>query len=181
MPGKMAQENWPNFFHEILRLTSTKTGRQWAIDISGPQYGLVQSCWDWQYFKNAYIDQIHNVFAFRFNEIMLRELGKIPGNPTLVFGAIWPIATYFDEVVESWMTGPGMELSKLLMLGDAQYEAKQAAFLDHMDAALKEHMKTIDTTNVFRTNTKYEAMNPGASQRKQDLVMKELRGCMNLN
>lgn len=54
-------ENWPHQIHEVLHVTSAKTGKAWYIDISGPQYGIDRPLWPSMEYTRAYIEDIVHV------------------------------------------------------------------------------------------------------------------------
>ena len=55
MPNRQRSFNFPGSLHEWCRITSTKTGQQWVLDISGGQYGIYRPLWKWKDYRRTFV------------------------------------------------------------------------------------------------------------------------------
>ncbi|KAJ4364665.1 hypothetical protein N0V83_009262 [Neocucurbitaria cava] len=161
-PGGSRHSNWPNFVHEVLHVKSSKTGRQWLIDISGGQFGICQAFWKWEDYEAKYVERVTAKFNPSTMKILIGKLAKIPGNPTLAYELPGQAAAELDQALAKWTTNH-MVLSDLIKLKDKEYEPLKRDLLRRMDEAVSNFIKRNDFTALVKTQKAYEAVNPRTS------------------
>ncbi|KAL8830991.1 MAG: hypothetical protein Q9191_001119 [Dirinaria sp. TL-2023a] len=76
-PG-VRKDGW---HHTILRVTLTNN-EQFAVDLTGAQYGHYQECLPWQDYVTTRVEEIIQIGAYGAAKQMLAEVAEERGNPT---------------------------------------------------------------------------------------------------
>jgi hypothetical protein len=173
----MRQTNWPKNSHTLLRVTSTKTKTQWAMDIGGGQYSICTPFWPWEDYVSRFIDtsQVTEIYYFGTNKHLLSALGCIEGRPSLTYGVVGDAAKAFDEASAAFAKSNKLQLSALLQLGDEEFDARKCALLDAVDMAVREYkVKNAKALAAkYEAVDKYEMKYPGLSAAKNNKITKE--------
>ena len=155
--------NWPNYYHDVIRITSSKTKKEWIIDISGAQYGICQAFSDWDKYANKYFAEVQKVQPVGTNKARLKELAKIPGNPYLSYGLVGLVADHLNEAVHKWRVDSGLSLAGLIDLDDEKYAQASSELQQIMDVAVRTHVRTQEYKAEFKAAQSYERRFPGRS------------------
>jgi len=158
-----SDDNWPKYAHEILRVTSSKSKKQWVIDISGAQYGITETFWDWETYANEYMVKLRATHAFGFNKIMIKNLGVIPGNPCMAYGVIGVVAKQMNRTIDEWATERGISLSDLPKMGEEDFRQAKNEFLQTVSDAVREFINVNSFDKEFQAAKAYEKKFPGMS------------------
>ena len=157
------EENWPKFMHDVIRVTSVKTKKQWCIDISGAQYGIYQAFWGWEEYAKRFFTETKYVEAIGKNKSRLEKLAKIPGNPYLSYGLVGLVADHLNEAVHKWRVDSGLSLAGLIDLDDEKYAQASSELQQIMDVAVRTHVQTQEYKAEFKAAQSYERRYPGRS------------------
>jgi hypothetical protein len=149
--------------HEVFRVTSAKTGQQWAIDINGGQYGICQPLWKWQTYENTFVKRVAAVYRPATFKTLLAHLATIEGNPSLTYGVVGDAAMELDIAVDIWEQ-EHLQLSKLVALGQAEFQAQKTSLHQAMDDAVRKFVKAGAYLSKVRAAKTYEAAHPCVSQ-----------------
>lgn len=124
-PNGYRQDNWPNYSHSLLRVISIKTMSKWAIDIGGSQYGIFTPLWRWEDYMRSFVEMKYTmkVFPLGTNKAVLKEVGKIPGNPSTIYGMVGDVAGALDEAIAIFEKRK-FKLSSLLLLSDNDFNSQ---------------------------------------------------------
>ena len=158
-----SDDNWPKYAHEILRVTSCKSKKQWVIDISGAQYGITKVFWSWGVYVNEYIVKLRATNTFGFNETMIKDLGSIPGNPLLSYGVVGVVAKQMNQAIKEWATERGISLSDLLKMGEDDFHQAKNEVLQTASDAIREFINVNSFDKEFQAAKAYEKNFPGMS------------------
>ena len=158
-----SDDNWPKYSHEVLRVNSSKSKKQWVIDISGAQYGLTETFWVWETYANEYMVKLKAINAFGFNETMIKDLGGIPGNPSMAYGVIRVVAKQMNHSIKEWATERGISLSDLPKMGEEDFRRAKNEFLQTVSDAVREFINVNSFDKEFQAAKVYEKMFPGKS------------------
>ena len=110
---------------------------QFAVDITGAQYGHYQECLPLQDFVTTRVEEIIQVGDYGAAEQLLAELAEKRGNPTKWAHSLnLSFAKELRLSIEIW-NNKGETLDALLALPETQYQQKKKSFL----GLVKELMK----------------------------------------
>ncbi|KAI4649688.1 hypothetical protein J4E93_004008 [Alternaria ventricosa] len=163
--GKTDNLTWPFCDHKIIRVTATKTKKQWIMDLTGAQFGIYQTFWSWEEYANKFSTKTHDVDPIGDNKAMFEKLAKNPGNPGLEHRLMRMVADHLDEVVRGWKAESGLSLAALLDLNKETYEQASSKLLQTMDLAIRAHVKTHDYKAEFQAAQAYEREHQGEGYR----------------
>ncbi|KAF1834600.1 hypothetical protein BDW02DRAFT_588746 [Decorospora gaudefroyi] len=159
----LIQDNWPSYHHQLIHLTSTKTKKKWALDISGAQYGILQAFWSWEDYEKQYMMRIHKIRREDTNRILLKRAAYISGHPSMAYGVVGLVAKRLDEAVNDWVTDRGMSLSCMVALSNKAFDDCKADFLSAMENTVRSFVRANDFYAEFQAAKKYELQHPGIS------------------
>ncbi|KAI4654970.1 uncharacterized protein J4E78_007149 [Alternaria triticimaculans] len=162
-PQGSSMDNWPGFYHEVIRVTSSKTRKEWVIDICGAQYGICQAFWSWDEYAKRYGAEVRKVHPVGTSKARIEEVANIAGQPSLSYGLVGKVAEHFNEVVHRWRVDGGMSLAGLLDLDNEKYKQASWELLRIMDVAVGTHMETHGYEAEFLAAQYYERRYPGKS------------------
>jgi hypothetical protein len=165
-------DNWPEYKHDVIRITSIKTKKKWVIDISGAQYSIYQAFRSWEEYENKYLASTKEVHAVGTNKALLKHVAKISGNPYLCYGLVGIVADHLDEAVNNWRMDNGISLTSLLDLDDKDYEEASSKLLRTLDDSVRTYVETHDYNEKFKAAKAYERKYPLRSARTCDEVTK---------
>ncbi|CAN9347424.1 unnamed protein product [Alternaria sp. RS040] len=158
---------FPNYQHGVLRVTSTKTRKVWAVDISGAQYGIYQALWTWEECQYCFMENVHRVFPFGFLKSALRRMGAIQGEPTLVFRVAGKVADCLaSKVNKDWQTVSGVTLSQMVALDEENFAKRKLELLRFMDDVVRTFVHANDFQAEYKAAMAYERNNPGVSEQR---------------
>ncbi|KAF2845061.1 hypothetical protein T440DRAFT_502704 [Plenodomus tracheiphilus IPT5] len=149
-PNGFQHSNWPGYSHDLLRITSKATGTQWAIDISGGQYGITAVFWPWKQFNLLHVKDVEKIYPFGTHKQQKALEGKVWGSSVLVCGVVGEVAADMDSVVKDWETDHKTKLSDLVRLPERQYLDMVAKLTDHMSHANRIFIKNLKITAKVR-------------------------------
>lgn len=87
MRGEL-HSNWPNYRHVMLRVEPHKSGRQWVIDVTGAQHGIIEVLHERsKYERDYYVDRVVGVNQLGAHRRILTEVAKGAGMVALTYGA----------------------------------------------------------------------------------------------
>ncbi|KAL8790167.1 MAG: hypothetical protein Q9195_006494 [Heterodermia aff. obscurata] len=122
--------------HTILRLTLTNQ-EQYAVDLTGAQYGHHEECLPWQDYVSARVERIIEVQPFGATKAWLAEAVLKQHYPHSLVQSL--MISFFDELglcVKFW-EAQGGSVEALLALPEEQWLAKRVAFLEAIKTMMK--------------------------------------------
>ena len=132
--GKKDVNNHPVFQkdgwrHRIFRVTLTSQ-EQYAVDLTGAQYGYHEECLPWEDYVTARVDRIIEINHFGATEKWLAEdTPKCPYPASLVRSMSLSFFNEMEGCIKVWEGCQG-SVSALLALPEEEYAAKKVSFLD---------------------------------------------------
>jgi hypothetical protein len=121
-----------------IRVTSTITQRQWAIHLSGPQYGKCEPGTNWNDFAREYIDGTFAVLPFgtlsRYTTATSQTKGMAGMNHDLAIRSMQA----FHDTVDAGMTRKNLTWTDILHKSDED-------FMRHADKVLRVGNKAVET------------------------------------
>ena len=125
-------QNWPRYFHEVIRITSITTKKQWIIDITGAQYGINRALWTWQEYQYLFKAEVKAIYPFGTNKAALKAASRIAGSPSMSYGAINVIADHLATKLDERLTRTGKRLSQLVHLSQREFASDMRELLEFM-------------------------------------------------
>ncbi|KAH4608983.1 MYND-type zinc finger protein samB [Parastagonospora nodorum] len=138
--------NWPDNIHEVLRVTSTKSGKTWYIDISGGQYGITRTFWTAKEFYATYVKTIVSVLPFGSNKKKVSDGGQCPGLAGLVLRKTMEASTLISEAIATWTKANKISLSALVRLPSGTFESEKEALLTALHQPVRDFVLDSDFT-----------------------------------
>ncbi|KAI4610964.1 hypothetical protein J4E80_007995 [Alternaria sp. BMP 0032] len=162
-------ENWPTLLHEVIRITATKTKKQWFIDLSGAQYGMSQTLWTRNMYEAEFAAEIAKVQAFGENKARSRYIADLPGNLSLRCSLGGIVVNHLNEVVvKKWKLERALSLADLVSMEDGEYEQASFSLLRTMKEKVSDFTKIHNFKPEFRAWKVSEDKNPGERNRLLD-------------
>ena len=163
-------DNWPSHLHDVLRITATKSKKQWIIDLSGAQYGICRTLWTWEEYKFAYAANISKVQAFGASKARFKLGAKLPGRTFLSLAVGAMAADHMNEAVNEWKVKRALSLPDLTRMKPEEYKQAALDLLGAIDKEFYGFIKNNDFKEEFAAATLYETMNPGKSEELLDEI-----------
>lgn len=160
------QSNFPAYNHEILRVSSVKSGKKWAIDLAGGQYGLCQPCWKWEEYEKSYVERVVKVHKLGANQKYINACSQVEGIPSLTYGPAQGVASHLNAAFDKWIESLPAELPKILILDDEKFKYHQDCLLKGMNVVVRNFVDNSNYTSKVQIAAKYEVDNPGVSSQK---------------
>jgi hypothetical protein len=142
----MVRTNWPDTIHEVLRITSTKSGKTWYIDISGGQYGITHTFWTAKEFYATYVKTIVSVLPFGSNKKMVSDGGQCPGLAGLILRKTMEASSLIGEAIATWTKANKMSLSALVRLNSGTFESEKQTLLAALHQPVRDFVLDSDFT-----------------------------------
>jgi hypothetical protein len=164
--GGKSSHNWPADAHTVIRITSTKTRKEWYLDFSGVQFGIYRTLWGCTEFKSAHrAVEIEGPGPFPFGtcRASLKEIGKMPGPGTLICGAVGEVAEHLNTTAAGWATDRGIVVSRMLALDDGNFDRLKVDLLATNHEAVRKFVAANDFRAELETLTQYERQRLGLS------------------
>ncbi|KAF2792660.1 hypothetical protein K505DRAFT_338493 [Melanomma pulvis-pyrius CBS 109.77] len=169
-PNGYEHHNFPGHKHEIFCVTSVKSGKKWAIDLAGGQYGLCQPCWRWEEYEKRYVEEVITVHLLGTNETYVKACSQVEGTPSLTRPSTQDAASHLKAAFHKWVETLPAGLPKMLILDDEKFKYHQDCLLKDVNAAVRKFVDNSNYTTEARKAARYERDNPGvSSQRLQDI------------
>ncbi|RMZ67173.1 Zinc finger MYND-type [Pyrenophora seminiperda CCB06] len=162
--------NWPNYSHEILRITSPKSKTQWVIDISGAQYGITKAFWTWAAYANEYMVDVKAASNFGYNKNMFKKLKGIPGNPSMAYGVVGIVAEHMNQAYKKWATDRNMSLSDIPAMDEDDFLQAKKEVLRTVNDAVRAFLAKNSFEKEFTAAQAYERKFPGNSTMQYKLA-----------
>ncbi|KAH7402115.1 hypothetical protein DE146DRAFT_735384 [Phaeosphaeria sp. MPI-PUGE-AT-0046c] len=166
-PSGVRQDNWPNHSHFVHRVTHTKSKRQWVLDITGGQFGICTPFWDWDTYNLRFIGASRPIKAYPCgtNKAILHELGKLDGNPALVYGLTGEVAGEMYKTCLEFEKSCALTLPALIELPESKYAAQKKVLLDTITMAICNYKKKYKGEHkaMLQNVRAYEKKFPGLS------------------
>jgi hypothetical protein len=177
-PNGYRQDNWPGYSHFLLRITSIKSKTQWALDIGGGQFGICKALWQWKDYANCFLDTTNSikVYPYGTNKVIIDSLGKLEGNPSMIYGLIGDMAAAMDNAVTCFEKNMNLKLSALISLNDNDFSKHKVALLDAIHAAVHNYKKgkAKQITAKYKAVQAYETRHPRVSSGRCIQSMRQL-------
>lgn len=162
-PNGGSDDNWPKYSHEVFRVTSLKSKKQWVIDISGAQYGITKAFWEWEQYAKEYTVKVQAANAFGSNMALIRNLRGIPGNPSMCYGVIGVVADHMNQMIKNWVKDRRITLRSLLAMSDDDFRQARDELLQFVNDAVREFLRANSFDKEFQAAKEYERQFPGMS------------------
>lgn len=122
--------------HTILRVTLNNS-EQYAIDLTGAQYGHQHECLNWQDYIAARVEKIVQVDAFGIAKRWLADNAQERGYP---WNRVQELNNYFVKEVQLLLglwTRQGGSIDALLASQDKEYEEKKDALIRRVKGGME--------------------------------------------
>ena len=139
-----ACSNWPTCIHEVVRVTSTESGKAWYIDISGGQYGINRSFWTAEEYLATYVKAIKSVRPFGSNRKRISKGAEWPGIPGLIMQKTMEAYTHVNEAIAAWVKTDGMSLAVIVRLRLDDFETLKQSLLAALDRPVRAYVRESD-------------------------------------
>ena len=156
-------QNWPRYFHEVIRITSITTKKQWIIDITGAQYGINRALWTWQEYRYPFKAEVKAIYPFGTNKAALKAASRIAGSPSMSYGAISVVADHLAIKLDERLTRTGKRLSQLVHLSQREFASDMRQLLEFMSDTVHTFVRANDFQEEFEAMMMHEEMYPGVS------------------
>ena len=157
--------NWPNCFHEILRVKSTKTKKQWVVDVTGEQYGISNALWAWDDFEKAHMAKTITRHPFGWNRALASAGTKAPDHLGLWL-KIGSMATeHLNAAIKTWTDRSELSVAEIITLNEEGYKESKDSLLEAVDSAIRSFVAANRFDAEFRAAKLYEKKYPGGSDR----------------
>ncbi|USP80573.1 zf-MYND domain containing protein [Curvularia clavata] len=157
--------NWPNCFHDILRVKSTKTRKQWVIDITGEQYGISGALWVWVDYEKAHMAKGVARHPFGWNRALASVGEKAPGNLGLWLKIGCMASDHVNAAIKTWISHHELSLAKLITLDEEGYKESKDSLLKTVNDAIRSFITANRFDTEFQAAKDYELTNPGKGDR----------------
>ena len=122
--------------HNIFRITLTSQD-QYAVDLTGAQYGHHQDCVPWQDYVAARVDHIMEVNSFGATKRLLAETAFKPPHPRSLLKSLCTSFLGEMELCINLWESRGGSVNTMLALPEEQYFAKKVSFLEFIKTCMK--------------------------------------------
>jgi hypothetical protein len=140
----------------VLRITSVKSGTQWAIGLNGCQYGKEKHFWRWSHFESVCVKCLVKVYPFGTQKEMHRLQGEVYGNCSLDSGLVGEVVAHMDKAVVMWEKDLITPLRYIIGMADEPSSAAGTSLINHMDFAVREYIDNNNFTSRVRAVREYE-------------------------
>jgi hypothetical protein len=161
-PTSLRHTNFPTTSHALLRITSTETGTQWAIDLANAQFGIDQHLWRWAAYKAAHITRIVKIYPFGTHKELMRRQAEVCD---LDCGLVGEVIAHMDKGVRVWQEEFKTPLKFLGSMGEGPTVGAAASLLACMEGAVREFVRENDFMERVRRGREYEAVHKGVRER----------------
>lgn len=135
--------NWPNYLHDVLRLTSTKTGKAWVLDITGVQYGMYRTLWSAEEFLQTHVEVIKSVRPYPgTNKNSIANACQTFGTAGQIFSKTQEAVRRLEKAITAWVKTNDMSLKSLLKLEGEAFDQKKESLLRDMDQAVRTFIRS---------------------------------------
>ena len=129
----MKKEGW---YHTILRVT-LKNSEQYAVDLTGAQYGHYQECLPWQDYCTARVGEIIEVNSYGYTKQLIPKEAKKRGYLSEKTESLsLSFAKELRLCIEHWKSH-GETFDTLLASPEVEYQQKKKALLELVKKLMK--------------------------------------------
>lgn len=131
----------PIVSHLILRV-SLKGGNDYAVDISGAQYGFHEPILPWTEYASQRIQRIRVTHPLGKQKSVIddwRHFGDAGTMAALQNGKA--VGDEMDKVLDGWLRSEDAKLAVIMRLGTQAYEAKSSQVLEALDDGMAKFVK----------------------------------------
>ncbi|KAH5698691.1 MYND-type zinc finger protein samB [Parastagonospora nodorum] len=169
-PNSLRHTNLPTTSHALVRITSTETGAQWAIDLANAQFGIDQHLWRWAAHKAAYITRVVKIYPFGTHKELMRRQAQVCD---LDCGLVGEVVAHMDRAVSAWQEEFKTPLRLLGSMGEGPTASAAASLLACMQGVVSGFIRENDFTERVRRSREYEAVHKGVREREMGKVVGE--------
>ncbi|KAH7069424.1 hypothetical protein FB567DRAFT_456590 [Paraphoma chrysanthemicola] len=155
-PNGFQHQNWPGSSHDVLRITSSKTGSQWIIDLTNYQYNIEQCFWKWNEFADLYVQSINAIYPFGTHHKEKQLLGKIKGNTSLDYGLVGEVVVIMNATIKQWAVQKNVKLKDIPHMSGKTYSTTVLSLVKAIQNAVREFIGNNDFTQRVQAVRKYE-------------------------
>lgn len=164
-PPDTPEMNWPNCFHEILCVKSTKTKKQWVIDITGEQYGICNALWAWDDYEKAHKAKIVARHSFGWNRGLVSAGEKAPEHLGLWLKIGCMVIEHVHAAIKTWTDRHDLSEAKIITLDEEGYKECRGSLLETVDDAIRSFVAANRFHAEYQAAKSYEQMYPGRGDR----------------
>jgi hypothetical protein len=152
------------YLHDIIRVTATKSKKQWFIDPSGAQYGIHQTFGSWESYENQFRTTIKVVQPIYGSKARLKAYALIPGPSSLSHVVLDRVMEHLDETVKKWKADRAMSLADLINMEHEEYHQASLELLQIMKDAVYTYKMGHDFKAEIQAARLFELRYPGRSK-----------------
>ncbi|KAH9867250.1 hypothetical protein IAQ61_007842 [Plenodomus lingam] len=149
--------------HEGLRITSTKTGKQYLFDFCGSQYGIHRALWKTPVYEAQFSAKIGKAYPFGTHKHIFGILRNIKGIPRLTYGIVGDAAERLEMAIVAWEKKNRMPLSRIRSQNDVDFGKSEKELIETCRAATSAFVEHNDFTAIFQDSIEYARTHPGES------------------
>ena len=140
--------------HCIIRIT-LKNGEEYALDISGAQYGFPQPLSPWKHYIDAHVQNIEDVKPLGYHRKQFKFVRKPERGCNGVKTCDEEIAEVVNAAIEQWQKANG-KLRDLLRLHEGMFIRKRGALFQFIEEKLDENRGILEEAGMrqFRLESK---------------------------
>jgi hypothetical protein len=152
--------NGINTLHSIMRITSTTSGKSWAVDVTGKQLGIDESCMAWTEYRTKYIKGIKSTYKLGKLQLFFKAAQNIPGYHTLNTSINFDAADCVVHTIRKLTSDAGLNFPKMLHLAQRSYEQKKTWLLDVVKETVHQFSDKADYNKLASDAELWEKNNP---------------------
>jgi hypothetical protein len=133
-------DNWPDCTHFVLRCNSLDDKKQWVLDFTGAQYGIMKACWNWEEYSQKFEAHVLLICKPGTNRDYITECSRLPGTHSLQFNVRLKAVGSIVEAITAWENNH-VSLHNLLTLDDGECEEQKKGLLQTIAETVKNFKK----------------------------------------
>ncbi|OAL49283.1 hypothetical protein IQ07DRAFT_569731 [Pyrenochaeta sp. DS3sAY3a] len=159
LPNGATSPGVSNPKHDLISLSSNKTGRQWVFDLCGSQVGLYKPFWKFEDYNRRYVHSIHHRRPLGLNRWMLSEHAKLKGYEGVNLALNFEASISMYEEAKLWET-QHVPLTQLPTLPKDQFGETKASLLQALNLRVQNFFRSSNYNERLRSALAYQLVYP---------------------
>ena len=130
----------PIMSHLILRI-SFKSGKDYAVDISGAQFGFHEPVLPWAEYESQRVHKIKATYPLGHQKQVLDNMMFPNASMMASFQNGKAVGDEMDKVLDGWLRLENIKLAAIMKLGPQAYEAKSGQVLEVLSESMAKFVK----------------------------------------
>lgn len=158
-----------------MRIKHAKSKSQWAIDVTGGQFGIFEPFWKWDDYVTRFVETARPMLIYPLgtNKAVLKELSKLEGTHSMKFGVIQDFVKVMKESSSAFEKSQNTELAALLQVSEDDFVQKKKMLLQEIAGAICKYKKSMEKKHIamYKAAEAYEYKKPNANLNKVHQIM----------